>query len=352
MRDLRRSGRLAALGVTIALGLTACASGADVDSQDLDAPTGSEEVTTADPSPRGSPEAHEEGDRQDPFAALQQAATHVGETGTAKALASGVAEAAGLEGDIETPAVQTYATLSTLLQEHVYLSGIAVDVGLSSGLDSSEFEAAAATLDGSSVELSEVVGSVAGDEKAQAFLSLWRAHIGFFVDYAKGTAEGDEQVTQQALDNLNQYRQQAGAFFEEVTGGALPADAVAESLTGHIDTLTAAIDAAADGDPAVFVRLKEAATHVGESGTAKALASGVAEAAGLEGDIESPAAQAYATLSTLLEEHVYLSGIAVKTAYAAGPDTPQFEAAAATLDESSAELSEVVGAVAGDEKAQ
>jgi hypothetical protein len=347
MRHRTKRMRLVALSATAAIALAACGGGSSPGSQATDGPTQTA-TTPSEATPSETP-----GDDQaagDPFAELKQAANHVGSDGSAKAIAGGVAQAASLEGDVESPAAQAYASLSTLLQEHVYLAGIAVDVGLSMGLDTPAFEAATAALDENSVELADLVGSVAGEEKRDAFLSLWREHIGFFVDYAKGAAGGDDQLKQQALDNLDGYKQQAGAFFEEVTGGALPADAVAQSLTGHIDTLTAAIDAAAAGDTSVFSKLKQAATHVGEGGSAKALASGIAQAAGLEGDIETPAVQAYATLSTLLEEHVYLSGIAVKTAYSAGLDSPAFEAAAGVLDENSVELADVVGSVAGEEK--
>jgi hypothetical protein len=288
-------------------------------------------------------------DPSDPFAALKMAMDHVGNDGSAAALAGGFVSALDLEGDIDTPAVQLYAQLSTLLQEHVYLAGIAVDTGLSFGLDSPEFEAAAAALDTNSVELADVIGTA--DESArEPFLELWREHIGFFVDYAAAAAEGDEQGQQQALDDLDGYRQQAGAFFEDLTGGELPADAVAESLAGHIDTLSAAIDAAVAGDAEVFDQLKEAAHHVGEQGSAKAIATGVSAALGLEGDIESDAAGLYATVSTLLEEHVALAGVAVKTAYAEGLDSPVFEAAAGTLDTNSTELADVIGSAAPEQR--
>ncbi|MBW3579211.1 MAG: hypothetical protein KY462_16060 [Actinobacteria bacterium] len=340
MRHLAHNGRLVAVSAVAALVLAACGSGTD--------DPGTQQ--TSDQQTETHDDMGQDAAGEDPFGALKRAANHVGNDGSAQAVAGGVAAAAGLEGDIESPAAQAYASLATLLQEHVYLAGIAVDMGLSAGLDSREFEAAAAALDENSVELADVVGSVGGEEKRDAFLGLWREHIGFFVNYAEGAAGGDDDMKQQALDNLDGYRQQAGAFFQEVTGGELPADAVAESLSGHIDTLTQAIDAAAAGDTSVFAELKEAATHVGEDGSAKALASGVAAAAGLEGDIEAPAVQAYVTLSTLLEEHVYLAGIAVKTAYSAGLDSPAFEAAADTLDENSVELADVVGSVAGEDK--
>ncbi len=168
------------------------------------------------------------------------------------------------------------------------------------------------------------------------------------MDYTAGAAAGDQAAQDEALNSLNQYRSDAGAFFEEITGGALPADAVAESLAGHVDTVIAAIDAVAAGDTAVFQELKEAADHV--NGAAKTLAGGIAQAAELEGDVQSPAANLHADLAGLLQEHVYLAGLAVKTAYAAGPDSEAFTAATDTLDTNSVELSEAVASIAGQEK--
>ena len=285
-----------------------------------------------------------------PFLDLQIAADAVGNTGNAGVLAAGLDEALGLEGSVDSPAAQTFATLATLLQEHVYLAGIAIDIGLEMGLDSDAFGQAADTLDGNSVELAGVIGSVAGDENEAAFLQLWRDHIGFFVDYTLAEASGDAEGKQQALLNLGSYGESAGAFFEEITGGALPSNATQDSLAGHIDTLTAAIDAAVAGEASVFSQLKMAARHVGVDGSARAIATAVVAATGMEGSVDSPASVTLATLSTLLEEHAYLAGIAVKTAYSQGLDSGAFAAAAAELDENSVALADLIGSIDADSR--
>ena len=285
-----------------------------------------------------------------PFLDLQIAAEAVGNNGNAGVLAAGLDEAFGLDGSVDSPAAQTFATLATLLQEHVYLAGIAIDIGLEMGLDSDAFAQAADTLDGNSVELASVIGSVAGDENEAAFLQLWRDHIGFFVDYTLAEATSDEDAKEQALLNLGSYGESAGAFFEEITAGELPSTATQESLAGHIDTLTAAIDAAVAGDVSVFSQLEMAAHHVGVDGSARAIATAVVAATGMEGSVDSPASVTLATLSTLLEEHAYLAGIAVKTAYSAGLDSEAFAAAAAVLDENSVTLADVIGSVDADSR--
>ena len=176
----------------------------------------------------------------DPFADAKTAADHV--EGSAKTLAGGFAAALDLDGDTESEASELRTSLATGLQEHVYLAGIAVKNAYAEGLDSSEFEAAAGTLDTNSVQLADGIGELAGDDNRDAFLSLWRDHISFFVDYAVATAENGEQGQADAIRDLDGYTESAGGFFENISAGELPADAVADSLRGHIATLGGAID--------------------------------------------------------------------------------------------------------------
>ena len=163
---------------------------------------------------------------------------------------------------IDTGAATLRTGLSNLLQEHVYLAGIATGTALSEGPDSKAFTQAAATLDENSVALSEAIASVYGEDGGAAFLDLWRAHIGMFVDYTVGAATDDDQMKQKALAELDGYRADFGAFVESATEGGLSKEAVAEELKGHVETLTAAIDAQAAGDPNASMLLREAASHM------------------------------------------------------------------------------------------
>ncbi|MFW5964325.1 MAG: hypothetical protein ACOCQM_05620, partial [Natronomonas sp.] len=155
---------------------------------------------------------------------------------------NGFAAALDLEGDTESEASALRTGLTAKLQEHVYLAGITVKNAYAAGLESGEFEAAAGTLDTNSVELADAIGELAGDENREAFLTLWRDHIGFFVDYAAATAGDDEQGQADAIDDLDSYTDGAGDFFEEISAGELPADAVSDDLVEHIATLGGAID--------------------------------------------------------------------------------------------------------------
>ena len=336
MKTLRRAVRPLAAAAAVGLVAVACTND---DPQVVDTPAPSATEMTDEPAPAAG----------DPFALLFEATQAVGNNGgSAAAIAGALDRALDLDGDVNSPAATTYAQLSTLLQEHVYLAGIAVVQAYHTGPDSPEFALAAGALDLNSVELADLIGTVDAS-KRDAFLELWRQHIGFFVDYALGAAADDQAMIDQAKDDLAGYGVQSGAFFEELSGGVIPADAVEGSLAMHVETLGAAIESAAAGDGRVFDLLKEAAAHTADM-SAKALAAGLDAALELDGDVESAASTTLQTVSTLLEEHVLLAGIAVRTAYVDGADSANYDAIVAELDENSVELADVIGSVDGDKR--
>ncbi|WP_145942087.1 hypothetical protein [Corynebacterium glyciniphilum] len=180
---------------------------------------------------------------------LHAAASHGGDF--IATLASGLAEGNDVEGGAAgatDDAATLRVTLATGLQEHVYLAGVAVFTAYTTegGTDSEAFAAAADTLDHNSMALSEAVGSVAGEEKGEEFLALWREHIGYFVDYANALATDDNAAADEALENLDGYRPQAGEFFAGITDGELDADELAEGLAGHISTVAGTIQSLKD----------------------------------------------------------------------------------------------------------
>jgi len=159
-------------------------------------------------------------------------------------LTTGIDKAAKIPGNPNDAASTLRANLTRMFTDHVYRAGIAVFTAYTAegGLTGDAFKAAAAALDENSVEISKAVGSVAGAKNEKVFLEQWRSHIGDFVNYAKGDATGDTALVTTSLSNLDAYRGAAGAFFDKITGGALPAAAIAADLKGHIETLAGAID--------------------------------------------------------------------------------------------------------------
>jgi hypothetical protein len=334
----------AVLAGTAMLSLAACSNSDGTDT----AATGPDNATSPSMSPSVSPSQSPTTSAGDPFALTRTAAGHM--PMTADVLAGGFASATHMGGQVDSDASNLRSGLTYLLQEHVYLAGIAVDTAYVAGADSPEFTAAAAALDTNSVDLSKAVASVAGKAKGKTFLQSWRSHITDFVNYAVAAKSGDAEGKKDALSNLTAYSKVSGQFFSEITGGVLPAKAVQADFVMHIKTLSAAIDAFAAGDAKAFELLKMAADHM--SGTAQVLATGIDKAASIKGDPNDDAASLRAALTDKLTAHVYLAGVGVFTAYTAGADSPEFTAAGAALDENSVEISQAVGSLAGSKQVE
>jgi len=150
--------------------------------------------------------------------------------------------------------------LNNLLAEHAQLGLTATAAAL--GGRSAEFKAAAGALDANSVQLSQAIGTVYGDGAGQAFLALWRKHIGFIVDYATGVAKKDQKMQDKAVNDLLAYTKDFGAFLSSANPN-LPTDVVAELVKGHVVGFKAAIDAQAKGDwPAAYAKTREAVAHM------------------------------------------------------------------------------------------
>jgi hypothetical protein len=343
----KRTRRTAA--IVVSLGLVTAACGDDGD----DVPADAAPITTDVPEPADEP-MEEPADEPMDMDDMEEPAAEPTEEPAAEPTEEPMEE--GAAPATADGASTLRAGLTSLLQEHVYLAGITIETAVDAGgdLESPDVQAAAAALDENSVALADAVGSVAGPENGEAFLGLWREHIGFFVDYTLGAATADEAMKEQALTDLAGYEQAAGAFFEEITGGTIAASDLVAGLDGHISTLAAAIDAVVAGEPTAFDGLRTAAHHM--FGTALFLSTGIADAVPemFPGDVASAPAETRAVLTDLLQEHVYLAGIAIEQAVEAGGDLedPTVQAAVATLDANSVALSEVVGSVAGPENGE
>jgi hypothetical protein len=125
-----------------------------------------------------------------------------------------------------------------------------------------EFRADAAALDANSVDIAKAIGSVYGAGAEQAFLALWRRHIGFVVDYTVGLATGDRAKQDKAVSDLLGYTQDLAAFLSSANPN-LPKAAVADLVKGHILSLKEVIDAQAAKDPArAATALRKAYSHM------------------------------------------------------------------------------------------
>jgi hypothetical protein len=256
---------------------------------------------------------------------------------TTSAVAPDVTEAAALR-----------ATLTSLLSNHVWLAGNALDTAVqkSGDLKDPQVVGAVKALDANSVALAKAVGSVYPDAE-KPFLASWRQHIGFFVDYTLGNATKNDKQVAKAKEDLDNYRVSFGQLINSVVP-ELPADAVAEELVPHVDSLFAAIDASVAGKPNYQTKLTEAADHMVM--TAEVLAGGIAKNKGLGGDVDGTAATVRATLTSQLSNHVWLAGNALDTAVRKQGDLkdPAVVRAVKALDANSVALAKTVGSVYPD----
>lgn len=150
--------------------------------------------------------------------------------------------------------------LNNLLAEHAELGLAATGAALRG--QTAEFQAAAGALDANSVALSQAIGSVYGHGAEEAFLALWRKHIGFIVDYTTGVATKDQKKADKAVNDLLGYTKDFGAFLSAANPN-LPTMVVADLVKGHVVGFKAAIDAQAKGDwVTAFAKTREAVMHM------------------------------------------------------------------------------------------
>jgi hypothetical protein len=162
---------------------------------------------------------------------------------------------------VTSPAADLRVTLDRLLGEHALLAMFATQKGFSGDPD---FEPIAAALDANSVDLSEAIATVYGEQAGQKFLdgdALWRDHIGFFVDYTVALAKKDTAGQDKAVNDLMGYIEAFSAFLSDATG--LPQAALRESITEHVNQLKGQLDAYAAGySDEAYALAREAYLHM------------------------------------------------------------------------------------------
>lgn len=163
-------------------------------------------------------------------------------------------------GDAMSAGAGYRVVVNNLLAEHVYLAASAALGGLSG--NQAQFAAAAAALDGNSIDLSKGIGAAYGPDAEAAFLPLWRSHIGMVVDYVGGLVANDKAKSDKAVMDLIGYSQDFAAFLNGANEN-LPRDVVQDLVKGHIVTLKDVIDAQKAGDAkAHFAAVRMAGAHM------------------------------------------------------------------------------------------
>jgi hypothetical protein len=242
-----------------------------------------------------------------------------------------------------TAAATLRAALDQLFREHDNLTGFTVQTAVATGIGSANTAASLKALDANTVALGDAVGSVYGAAARKAFIKMWRAHIGFFVEYTKGLATNDKQMVSDAQAKLANYKQDFSKFLGRAT--KIPSSAIATELQGHIQTLEAAIQSIVAKKADAAAKLQMAAEHM--DGTAAALAGGIAKEKSLAGNPAGDASSLRAALTGLFIQHVAQVGAVVQTAVATSLTSPQTSGAISALDKNTVDLGDAIGSVYG-----
>jgi hypothetical protein len=247
--------------------------------------------------------------------------------------------------ETNTAAAQLYAGLDQLLREHVDLTANVVQIAVTKGPSSAATKQALAALDQDTKGLGAAIGSVYGSAAQAQFLKLWRAHIGYFVNYTLGVATHNKAKVATANKDLAGYTTQFSKFIADAT--KLPASAVAADLKGHISTLEAAINAIVAKSPSAGKKIEMAAMHM--DGTAQVLAKGIVAAKGIPGNVTGAGSSLRAALTGLLVQHVAATAFVVQTAVAHGGSltAPEVKGAIGALADNTNQLGAAIGSIYG-----
>ena len=159
-----------------------------------------------------------------------------------------------------TPAADLRSDLNYLFSEHAGLAAMTMQNGIEG---SEDFEASAAALNNNTKDLAQAVTAVYGEEAGMQFEKMWTEHIGYFVDYVTATAEEDTAAQEEALANLDMYKEEFSMFMDTATDGNLPAEALAEGLQMHVEQLIGAFDAySAEDYQVAYEQTREAYHHM------------------------------------------------------------------------------------------
>jgi hypothetical protein len=203
-------------------------------------------------------------------------------------------------------------------------------------------QAASTAVTRNSDDLTSVVKAMFGEQAATSFHSAWTEHTAAFSNYARGLATGDTKACDDARAQLVKFETGLGDFFSTASQGRLPQDAARSTLTAHVGHLLQQADAYAAKDYGRSAELYRTA-YAHAFGIGQALATTL-----LPPDKSAPLSQPSwrlrSELDRLLGEHIALAVAALR---AGATESPDFPAAAASLDQNTDQLTAAMGALFG-----
>ncbi|MFN2419279.1 MAG: copper amine oxidase [Candidatus Limnocylindria bacterium] len=246
--------------------------------------------------------------------------------------------------ELDTPASNLRVELDRLLSEHVFLTVQAMHAGLT---DEDLFAAAAGALEANTVELEGAIAGIYGEEGGLRFGDLWRAHIGYVVDYTRARDAADEDAEQRAVDGMATYQDDFAAFLV-AANPHLTQETVTHVLEDHLGQLQQIAQLQSGDYVAVYAATRTAYGHMFELGDS--LSRAIVEQFPEEfpgADVAfGPATDLRIALDNLLGEHAFLAAEVMRQADG-GPDAEL--AASDALAANGASLRAAIADIYGDD---
>lgn len=267
------------------------------------------------------------------------------DSATSETVDHGTTEAAS-HSPVSSPGVDLRVTLDRLLAEHAALALVALNKTIAGEKDAG---ATVTALGANTDDLSAAIGSVYGDDAAEAFRSQWEAHIGMFVEYATGVATKDQAMKAKARKDLSGYQASFAKFLNTATG--LDSQAATGALGMHVQQLTKSMDQFGAGQyDASYTSAREAYAHM--FGTGDALAAAISKQKPDEfgtGDVSAAAADTRVLIDQQLGEHAFLAAVALTKTMSGAKDAG---VAVKALEGNSNDLAATIGSVYGKDAQQ
>ncbi len=147
--------------------------------------------------------------------------------------------------DTNSEAANLRSRLNGLLTEHAFLLAKSNVAALE--FRNIEYEAAFAALDQNSQELAAVMRITYNDEAATTFLSLWRKHIGLYIDYNLAQVTQNVATKEKIVANLSLAAAELTTLLSSLNP-KLNSQVMTALLTTQVEKMVAVIEAATASD--------------------------------------------------------------------------------------------------------
>jgi hypothetical protein len=190
--------------------------------------------------------------------------------------------------------------------------------------------------------MGKLVAGAFGTQAAAQFTPIWSNHVTALFNYARGLADGDTAVQNQAKVVITRFETDLAEFFVAAAQGRLPRAAALAAVTVHINHLVEQADAYAAKDWARADQIyRQGFAHAFELGRALASTLLPPTAAKVLG---TPSWRLRSALTQLLGEHVEL---VVGVMRAGVTDAADFDAAAAAVNGNTKDLAGAIDTLFG-----